>query len=408
MSATAPRERTSTARLVGLDLFRAVAVFGMLVAHVGPAAWTPGEGFGTVHVEWEFFHSRMPAMFAFAAGLSLNLGRRSTADTVQPAIIPTLIRAALIAVCGVALTLLGTPVVVILVSFAVWFVLVLPFRRLGVRALLVVAGVWTVAGPLLSFLARRAIDLPDNLVWKALVAGDYPALTWMPFVLAGLAVGRMDLSSRRVRVNLAAAGGVLVGVGYGLSALLLTRGVAARIMEGLAPVEGKDAMQQFARLFFKERGVSDTGSWLWLLVPAPHSGSWADVIGCLGVCALLLAVLLPFGDTARWADGSEGRAKRAVGVVVASIAPLGAMVLSVYAAHIVAMAAITAATGHSFRGAQSVFTLAVFTVGLLLFAWLWLRRFRRGPLECFLGWGSTLIERTGRRVSAGWSRRSRP
>lgn len=132
------------------------------------------------------------------------------------------------------------------------------------------------------------------------------------------------------------------------------------------------------------------------------------MIGCLGVCALLLAVLLPFGDTARWADGSEGRAKRAVGVVVASIAPLGAMVLSVYAAHIVAMAAITAATGHSFRGAQSVFTLAVFTVGLLLFAWLWLRRFRRGPLECFLGWGSTLIERTGRRVSAGWSRRSRP
>jgi len=408
MSAPAPRERKSTARLVGLDLFRAVAVFGMLVAHVGPAAWTPGEGLGTVHVEWEVFHSRMPAMFAFAAGLSLNLGRRSNADTVQPAIVPTLIRAVLIAVCGVALTLLGTTVVVILVSFTVWFVLVLPFRRLGVRALLVVAGVWTVAGPLLSFLARRHVDPPDDLIWSALVAGDYPALTWMPFVLAGLAVGRVDLSSRRVRVNLATAGGVLLSIGYGLSALLLTRGVGSRIMEGLAPVEGKDAMQQFARLFFAERGVTDTGSWLWLLVPAPHSGSWADVIGCLGVCALLLAVLLPLGDTERWANGAEGKAKKAMGVVVSSIAPLGAMVLSVYAAHIVAMAAITGATGHSFRGAQTVFTLAAFTIALMLFSWLWLRWFRRGPLEWFLGWGSDLIERTGRRVSAGWSRRSRP
>lgn len=154
--------------------------------------------------------------------------------------------------------------------------------------------------------------------------------------------------------------------------------------------------------------MTDTGSWLWLLVPAPHSGSWADVIGCLGVCALLLAVLLPLGDAARWADGGAGPVKKTVGVVIASVATLGAMVLSVYAAHIVAMAAITATTGHSFGPAQSVFTLAAFTAALLLFSTLWLRRFRRGPLEWFLGWAGTLIERTGRRVSAGLSRRSRP
>ena len=55
-------------RLLGLDLFRALAVFGMLVAHVGPAAWTAGAGLGHEHWLWEIFHSRMPLMFAFAAG----------------------------------------------------------------------------------------------------------------------------------------------------------------------------------------------------------------------------------------------------------------------------------------------------------------------------------------------------
>lgn len=325
-----------------------------------------------------------------------------------PATVPTLIRAGLIAVCGVALTLLGTPVVVILVYFAAWFVLVLPFRRLSVRALLVLAGAWAVLGPLLSFLLRSSVDVRGNAVWSLLITGDYPALTWMPFVLAGLAVGRLDLASRRVRVGLAAAGGVLVGIGYVLSALVLARGVGARILEGLTPVEGRDVLQQFARLFFRESGVTPTGSWLWLLVPAPHSGSWADVIGCLGVCALLLALLLPLGDTARWATAAEGRARKAVGSVVSAIATLGAMVLSIYAAHIVAMAVITVATGHSFRGAQSVLTLAAFTLALLLFSWSWMRRFPRGPLEALLAWGSGVIERTGRRASAGCSRRSRP
>jgi len=392
-------------RLVGLDLFRAVAVFGMLVAHVGPAAWTAGDGFGTVHWEWEIFHSRMPAMFAFAARISLNLGRGSAVSGPQPAVVPTLIRAALIALCGVALMLLGTPVVVILAYFAVWFVLVLPFRRLGVRALIAVALGWAVAGPPLSFLARSAVELPGNPVWALLVAGDYPALTWMPFVLAGLAAGRMDLASAPVRRGLAVAGVALMGVGYGLSTLVLYNGAAERIMASLPTADGRDPAQQFARLFFHERGVTETGDWLWLVAPAPHSGSWADVLGCLGVCALLLALLLPLGDAARWADGHAGRIRWGIGVAVSAVAPLGAMVLSVYAAHIVAMAVITTVTGHSFRGAQSVLTLAAFTAGLMVFAWLWMRRYGRGPLEWLLGWASALIERTGRRVSAGSSRR---
>ncbi|MEB4613705.1 heparan-alpha-glucosaminide N-acetyltransferase domain-containing protein [Leucobacter sp. M11] len=405
MSARSPECRQPSTRLLGLDLFRAVAVFGMLVAHVGPSAWTPGEAFGTVHWEWEVFHSRMPAMFAFAAGLSLNLGRSRENGSTQPAAIPTLIRATLLAVCGLLLISLGTPVVVILVSFSVWFVLVLPFRRLGVRALLILTAAWTIAGPALSFLLRQSTALPDDMLSNELVGGDYPALTWMPYVLAGLAVGRLDLSSPQVRLRLAGVGAALMSVGYAVSGFLFADGLTARIMESISPQKGFSVEQQFARMFFGESGVTPTGSWMWLLVPAPHSGSWADVIGCLGVCALTLAVLLPCGDLGRWAGNARCWIKRTVGRLILFVTPLGAMVLSVYAAHIVAMATIHATTGHSFRGAQSEYMLAAFTGGLLVFSWLWMRRFRYGPLEWLLGKATAAIERMGKRVSAGLSRR---
>ena len=408
MSVQTPRRHSPAARLAGLDLFRAVAVFGMLVAHVGPAAWTPGETFGTVHWEWELFHSRMPAMFAFAAGLSLNLGGRPVPDSVQPATLPTLIRALLLALCGALLVALGTPVVVILPYFAVWFALVLPFRRLGARALLITAGAWAIAGPLLSLLLRRSLHRPDSLLTEALIWGDYPALTWMPFVLAGLAVGRMRLGSARVRARLVGAGIALVALGYALPGLLLGRTLTTDIMASLTHADGRNTMQEFSRLFFRESGVVDPGHAAWLLLPAPHSGSWADVIGCLGVCLLLLGVLLPLGDAVRWANPAEPPVRRAAAALVRSIAPLGAMVLSVYALHIVAMAAITAATGHSFRGPQSALMLIAFSLGLAIFSAVWLRRFRRGPLETALASSGRVIERTGRRVCAGWWRRSRP
>ncbi|MDQ1216676.1 heparan-alpha-glucosaminide N-acetyltransferase domain-containing protein [Microbacterium arborescens] len=398
-----------TRRVGGLDLFRTIAVFGMLVAHVGPAAWTAGEGWGTVHIGWELFHSRMPAMFAFAAGVSLTLGSPTASGRATPETAPTVIRAALLAVCGAALAALGTPVAVILTFFSVWFLLVLPFRRCSPRALVVAAAVWALVGPPLSVLLRRMIGSEPGFAWSALVAGDYPALTWMPFVLAGFAVGRLDLTRRTVRRALAVVGTLLTALAYGGGGALLALGgvdalAAARGVTGGGPA----AAAEVARVFYGESGVTDTSSLLWLLVPAPHSGSWADVAGCLGVCALLLSVCLTAGDAAQRALASPRVTPRLAGIVTSALATPGAMVLSVYAAHIVAMALITAVTGHSFGPAQSVGTLAAFTVGLTAAAVVWSRFAPRGPLERVLGRATLLTVRTGRRVSAGWSRPSRP
>ncbi|MEK8171982.1 hypothetical protein NKH77_29430 [Streptomyces sp. M19] len=65
----------SVARLVGLDLARGLAVFGMYAAHVGP---DPDRG-GAVGWLMELSHGRSSALFAVLAGVSLVIiaGRRT-------------------------------------------------------------------------------------------------------------------------------------------------------------------------------------------------------------------------------------------------------------------------------------------------------------------------------------------
>lgn len=405
---SAATARGAGMRLVGLDLFRAIAVFGMLVAHVGPDAWTPGEGWGTVHPVWELFHSHMPAMFAFAAGLSLTLGSGARRTGRREQIVPTLVRAALLAACGAALTALGTPVAVILPAFALWFVLALPFARMRARTLVMTAAVWAVAGPVASFALRRAFTDATGPVWSALVAGDYPALTWMPFVLAGFGMGRLDLSLVRVRAAAAATGGVLVVLAYGAPAAVGAMIGADRVAASLSGVATPGARAAFARLFFGESGTTPTLHPAWLVVPAPHSGSITDVIGCWGVCLLLLVGCLVVGDAAASVRRQASAAARLAARTVLAVAATGAMVLSVYAAHIVVMAVVTSLTGHSFGGGQSVAMLAAFTVGLAAAAALWQRVAGRGPLETLLSRAAALIARTGTRGSAGSSPPSQP
>jgi hypothetical protein len=290
----------------------------------------------------------------------------------------TVVRALVLSVLGLGLMSLGTPVVVILLYFGAYLVLVTPVLGWGARWLAVLAAVLAVAGPALSFLWRQ--HAPDGgLVRTLLVTGDYPALTWLPFVVAGMAVGRLDLGSRAVRVRLAVTGTVLTALAYGGSALLLRAVLGDRL---LADVGGDPA--RLRATLHAETGVTPTSDPAWLLTAAPHSGSWPDVVGCLGVSLLAFAVLLPLGDRlARRPTGGSGvgSVPRALGAAAAAV---GSMVLSGYVAHLVVMAGVTAVTGYDFGPAQPWWVLLAFTLGIAGAAWVWQRRFRRGPVETCL------------------------
>jgi uncharacterized membrane protein len=222
-------------RLVGVDLARALAVFGMYIVHIGPPlSATTGVG------SWIRYladgHSSV--LFATLAGFSLMLlaGRREpkTGLAGRQAKARIAIRAVVLLALGTAMAM-EYGGVIILGFYGVYFLLALPLVRLSAKTLAILAAAFALVTPQLAFVltslltpsVQESINTYDPLrrlsevgVLDLLLTGFYPALTWMSFVIAGMALGRLDLSSGTVRRRLAAVGAALTVAAYGMSLLL--------------------------------------------------------------------------------------------------------------------------------------------------------------------------------------------
>ncbi|WP_158853809.1 DUF418 domain-containing protein [Saccharothrix deserti] len=363
----------STGRLVGVDLARALAVFGMYTVHIGPPLSAVDGVGGWVRTLTE---GRSSVLFATLAGFSLMLlaGRRKpkTGLAGRQAKARIAIRAVILVALGTAMSMVYGDVV-ILAFYGVYFLLALPLVRLRARTLAIIAAALAVVTPQLAFVLKSLLTEPiqqsinaydplDRLsdvgVLDLLLTGFYPTITWMPFVIAGMALGRLDLAAGAVQRRLAALGPALVVLGYGTS-LLLT---------------GKDALKSTA-----ESGSSsfDSGSFepartaSELLPAGPHSGTTFDIIGSLGVaitvivCATVAMDRLP-------------RLRRLAKPVIT----VGTMSLTAYVGHFVAQSALSVPAGTDAQ--QSWVPLLMFILGATVFAATWSRFFRRGPLEYLL------------------------
>ena len=206
---------------MGLDVARALAVLGMVGAHVGmtaeelkvldPSTWS-----------W-LVHGRSSILFAVLAGISIALmtGRAQPPVTSElPAVrLGLLGRGAALFIIGILLELLGTPVAIILTVYGLLYVAAIPFLTWRPRRLLVTAAVLAVAGPVL-LASLRVLTLNTFGPGVDLVLfGTYPMTVWMALVLAGMGLGRLRLHTVRTAATLLAAGVVLTAAGYGLGAL---------------------------------------------------------------------------------------------------------------------------------------------------------------------------------------------
>jgi hypothetical protein len=253
------------------------------------------------------------------------------------------VRAVILFVLGVAIATISTGPIVILSYYAVLFVLVLPLLWLRPAALVAWAAGWALVGPQVSFLLRRAIDTaefggavtPGDLTsWSAagdaalrlLLTGTHPVATWMPFVLVGLAIGRLDLRSAAVRVQLAVAGVAAAVLGYGGSWLALdVLGGRAALTAALAPAAAGlgRTPEQLAELLTTNSSLGTTGtlSPAFLPLDAPHTGTTFEIVGSTGVAVAVLAaclvlaergrataaLLLPLAEAVPGADGARCR-----------------------------------------------------------------------------------------------------
>ncbi|HET6861026.1 MAG TPA: DUF418 domain-containing protein [Streptomyces sp.] len=369
-------------RLVGLDLARGLAVFGMYAVHVGPA---PGQG-GVIGFLMELAQGRSSALFAVLAGFAVALitGRRTPKTDLagRQAVAKVIIRAVILMALGTALTLTGTPVVPILAFYGLFFLLVLPLYRLGAKPLALIAVSWALVGPQLLyalkpvvggrvFLAYGQADGPVSLFFT----GGYPALTWVPFVIAGMAVARCDLAATAVRIRLALTGVVLVVTGYGGSwlALRLVPGAA----EAVRKAEEGAGTSSMASVSPDSIGIfGDTPAGM--LAVAPHSEATLSIVAATGVAILVITACLAAMD-------AFPRLRHLSWPVIA----VGSMSLTAYVYHIVAIWLLDteAAT------VQSLYILLGFIASVTVLATIWSRFFRRGPLEWLMGRATEMARR---------------
>ncbi|MFI6674200.1 heparan-alpha-glucosaminide N-acetyltransferase domain-containing protein [Kribbella sp. NPDC050470] len=372
------------ARVSGVDAARGIALLGMMWVHIIPAV----DESGRTSTAYLLASGRASALFAVLAGVGLALatgGRHPYQDGRLMLRRSGLVaRASLLALVGLTLGAVDTPVAIILVYYALLFVCALPFLSLGARALVPLALGWSLLAPVLSHVVRSSLDEsgggnptfgtltdPQGLLTELFLTGYYPVLPWMAYLLAGLAVGRLALDSPRV------AAGLLVG-GAGLAVLSKAASWALLYPAGgLDRIVGSPALER--RLSTSLGGTTPTTSWWWLAVSGPHSGTPLDLLHTIGTAVAMLGACLLV-------------ARRAAPLLRPLIAA-GSMTLTLYSSHVVALGA---AGDSADRAALLTIHIAV----AVAFALLWRARHRRGPLE-------TVVSATERSIRTLWARRSR-
>ncbi|MGW7492942.1 DUF418 domain-containing protein [Streptomyces luteogriseus] len=375
----------SMGRLVGVDLARALAVFGMYVVHIGPplsatdgvASWVRYMADG---------HSSV--LFATLAGFSLMLlaGRREpkTGLAGRQAKARIAIRAVVLLALGTAMAM-EYGGVIILGFYGVYFLLALPLVRLRAKTLAIIAAALALVTPQLLFAlnslltepVRKSINAYDPLhrlsdvgVLDLLFTGFYPTITWISFVVAGMALARLDLSRTAVQWRLAALGAALTAAAYGMSLLLAGKHALDSLAEG-GPSSGSSGSMSGSSGSMPPDGGSFEPQASMLLTAGPHSGTTFDIIGSVGV-----AILVIVGATV--AMDRLPRLRRLATPVIA----VGTMSLTAYVGHFVAQSMLSIPGGTSTQ--QSWVPLLMFVLGAIVFAATWSRFFRRGPLEYLL------------------------
>ena len=341
---------------------------------------------GSVTATTWLVDGRASALFAVLAGVSLALmSRRAGAVALA-------VRAVLVALLGLALGELETGLAVILTYYGLLFLLGLPFLRLRARALFAWAAAWALVAPVVSALMRPrlpprrgpspAFDQlgdPGHLLAELLFTGYYPVVTWLAYLLLGLALGRCDLRSAPVQARLVAG-----GLAAAVLAFVVSRSFTEQpwVLRRLVPEAGRYGDVSTADAFVDaiSGGMHGStpagGSWAWQVVVAPHSGTPFDLVETggsaalvIGACLLLVSALGPV-------------ALRGVAIAFGA----GTMTLSLYSLHVVLRTgAVWPAEEPSSFGWHLLVLLGLGAV--------FVGAGRRGPLEWLVG-----------RVSAGATR----
>jgi uncharacterized membrane protein len=332
-------------RLAGIDAARGIALLGMMATHLlatfeSDASMTP-TWIGLT------FSGRAAALFAVLAGigLALSTGKQRPLDgaALSAARRGIALRALVIAVVGLALGGLEVNVAVILVHYAVLFLCVLPFLGLRLKALCAWAAAWILGSPVLAFLLRpwlmaadpplqlnhnpgwEDLSTPGQLLGDLFLTGYYPVFQWLSYLLVGLIIGRLALTTAFLPMLLVAGGTVVAAFAKVLGTAAMEEwGGRAALQETLSdPSYPLDSL-----LEVNLSGVRQEGSWWWLASSAPHSGTTLDLLHTSGVAVAVVGLCLLVGRLGDWLDLD----------LLLPLRGAGAMTLTLYTVHVCVVA----------------------------------------------------------------------
>ena len=364
-------------RVIGVDVARGVALFGMMATHVVTIVNETSEPTTATVIA----AGRSAATFVLIAGVGLAFisgGRHVVQGPERTAAAGGLVvRALLIGAIGLSLGALApfNNVEGILPFYAMLFLLAIPLIGLPARVLAGAAAGLIVLGPVVLVAtaplglpyARSELDPsfgvlvhdPLGLLVQLLITGEYPVLVYLAYLCAGLAIGRLDLTSRRVGWWLLGGGVALAAAARSASALLLypLGGLDALLSAGAPDVS---TLLWEAQVLLAE--AESPISWWYLALPAPHSHTPVDLLHTLGSAGAVLGAALLLTRAPVLA--------RALSPVAAA----ASMALTLYSAHLVLLA-----TGVLRDQPAALYPLMV--LGAMAFAVVWRRWVGQGPLE---------------------------
>jgi hypothetical protein len=355
----------------------------MMVIHV-----LPDDNPATGGPAWTYVISagNASALFALLAGVSIafTTGRARVRRERATATAASLgARAAVIAVIGLALGYTDAELAtVILPYYAVMFVFAIPLVFLPTWGVAVVGAAVVAAAPPLTFLLLPQLPGPstsmDNagfgdivsrplaLLAELVVTGEFPALTWIAYVCAGLVIGRLRLSSARTAYRMLIAGGCAAALAQLASGLLLFRyGGLQNIWSATDTGTASNTMEM---LRFGGDGSLPPTTWWWLASVEPHTGTPLDLLATIGIAAAVLAVMLLTDHLTRPV------ARRLTGLAGIPLAAAGKMTLTFYTLHVMFINSI-----HDTYVPTTSLVLQVVAAFVLGIAWQ--ASAGRGPLE---------------------------
>lgn len=383
-------------RLAGIDAARGLALIGMFSIHILPA-WDP-ETHGPT-LQWQLFAGRAAALFVLLAGVSLafssgghrpHRGPTMTADRVG-----LLIRAVLITVLGLLVNQVmpaDPPAYNILVYYGMFFLLAIPVLHLPARTLFVLAGTAAVVGPVLMQALREVLPEmeaynptfpgvladPGAVFSQVLFTGTYPAVPYLAYLLAGMAIGRLNLRAVRVQGRLLGAGLALAVAAWLVYWVLILQGGGYDQLMASTPWLSEEQIDEI--IIWGPDPVLPTTTWWWLLIPGPHTNTPIAILYGLGSGVAVLGAFLLLA--------------RKVGEWLLPLSAVGSMTLTLYSAHLLALAAML-------HYEVPLLWLLIHAVGAALFAVAWQRAYGQGPLERVLaqtaGTGRGFVLALGRR-----------